>query len=99
MLPKIIITTFAFFVVVGGLSLFEGTLRPPAKFETVAVSPEARKSWGTKKWEYWIATPSDAMLDRKLLQLGNQGWEMVTARRATSQFGGAKYEMIFKRPK
>jgi len=58
MLPKIIITTFAFFVVVGGLSLFEGTLRPPAKFETVAVSPEARKSWGTKKWEYWIATPS-----------------------------------------
>ena len=51
------------------------------------------------KWDYQIVAPSDATLDLKLKSLGNKGWEVASARRATSSFGGASYELILRRPK
>ncbi|WP_372717161.1 hypothetical protein [Novipirellula sp.] len=51
------------------------------------------------KWEYTLESPSDTSFESSLERMGNQGWELVTARRATSTYGGASYEMIFKRPK
>ena len=54
------------------------------------------------QWEYTISSPSDAMLDGELEKLGNDGWELVFARRAVSgegDFATSSYEMIFKRPK
>lgn len=54
------------------------------------------------KWEYRIASPSDEDLQAQLRALGADGWEIVSARRATSSDGGgrtaASYEMILKRP-
>lgn len=52
-----------------------------------------------EKWEYTIESPSDSSLEYALERLGNGGWELVAARRATSDYGGPSYEMIFKRPK
>jgi hypothetical protein len=55
----------------------------------------------TQKWEYKIASPNDLIFDIEVNKLGEQGWELVSARRATSGSGissGASYEMIFKRP-
>lgn len=51
------------------------------------------------EWEYIIATPDDEEFDTRMKNLGDEGWELVSSRRATSKFGGPKYEMIFKRPK
>jgi len=53
---------------------------------------------GLKQWEYAIHSPDDSGLDDRLELLGNQGWELVFARRASSS-SGAGYEMIFRRPK
>ena len=53
----------------------------------------------TTNWEYKIESPYDTSFEYALERLGNQGWELVFARRATSEFGSPKYEMIFKRPK
>ena len=53
----------------------------------------------TTQWEYTVDSPSDGTLEMAFERLGNQGWELVFARRATSEYGSASYEMIFKRPK
>ncbi len=53
----------------------------------------------TTQWEYTIESPSDTSFETALDHLGKQGWELVFARRATSEYGPARYEMIFKRPK
>ncbi|QDU39197.1 hypothetical protein Mal4_35340 [Maioricimonas rarisocia] len=53
----------------------------------------------TQRWEYRIESPSDISFSDSMQALGDEGWELVFARRATSSFGGASYEMIFKRPK
>ncbi len=58
-----------------------------------------KTTFGTTKWEYQIVAPSDTRLDSELQSLGNKGWEVVSARRATSSFGDASYEMILRRPK
>jgi hypothetical protein len=50
------------------------------------------------KWEYKIEAPMDAMFDTLMNSEGRQGWDLVTARRATGALG-ASYECIFKRPK
>jgi hypothetical protein len=53
------------------------------------------------RWEYLIEAPTDANLRQRLNQLGEQGWEIVSSRRATSQEGGtttAAYELILRRP-
>ena len=49
------------------------------------------------KWEYMIAAPSDSQLETKMCDMGADGWELVSARRATGEHSAA-YEMIFKRP-
>jgi hypothetical protein len=53
----------------------------------------------TQQWEYKIASPSDIGFQREMDDLGAQGWEMVFARRATSQTDSVHYEVILKRPK
>jgi len=49
------------------------------------------------KWEYTIAAPSDSQLETTMCDMGADGWELVSARRATGEHSAA-YEMIFKRP-
>jgi len=51
------------------------------------------------RWEYKVESPDDALLDVALSRSGLDGWELVFARRATSDLGTVKYEMILKRPK
>lgn len=51
------------------------------------------------KWEYRIASPSDDAFETEIQKLGDEGWELVTARRATSASDSPTYEMIFKRQK
>ena len=53
----------------------------------------------TIEWEYIVDSPSDTTLRMELDRLGGRGWELVFARRATSEFGSPSYEMIFRRPK
>src|SRR5688572_5526681 len=51
-------------------------------------------------WEYTIDSPPDEQLPGRLKTLGANGWEIVSARRATSKVGDetvASYEMILKR--
>ena len=58
--------------------------------------------WPVQKWEYRIESPSDAKFEATMNMLGNDGWELVSARRATSGSGylqTASYEMILKRPR
>jgi hypothetical protein len=50
------------------------------------------------RWEYTVESPRDSHLVQSIDLLGEQGWELVTARRATSEDGDKpRYEMIFKR--
>jgi hypothetical protein len=51
------------------------------------------------RWEYTIESPSDSVFRTRLAELGGAGWELIFARRATSDFEGPSYEMIFKRPR
>jgi hypothetical protein len=51
-------------------------------------------------WSYAILAPKDEDLTKELNEAGALGWEVVSARRATSGQGGsstASYEMILKR--
>jgi hypothetical protein len=51
-------------------------------------------------WEYKILAPADAGLEAALNAEGKDGWEVVSARRATEgKAGSFLYEMIMKRPK
>ena len=53
---------------------------------------------GPTKWEYDIQAPKDASIVRDLNKLGQQGWEVVSARRATDAgSSAASYEVILKR--
>lgn len=63
----------------------------------VVIPIATNRSSPQAKWEYKISSPIDSSLDRELKELGADGWELVTARRATSDYGTASYEMIFKR--
>jgi hypothetical protein len=54
-----------------------------------------------EQWQYMIVAPEDLTFDQEMNQLGRDGWELVSARRATSGSGytsTAAYEMILKRP-
>ncbi|QDU47743.1 DUF4177 domain-containing protein [Gimesia panareensis] len=51
------------------------------------------------QWEYKIVSPKDSVLTDELNELGAQGWEVVTARRASGYNDSFSYEMILKRPK
>jgi hypothetical protein len=57
-----------------------------------------------QKWEYKILPIADEIFTTQMQQLGDEGWEIVTARRAsTGPENSSKpifaYEIIFKRPK
>lgn len=54
----------------------------------------------TTTWEYKLESPSDITFESEMQRFGSDGWELVFARRATSEYSStASYEMIFKRPK
>jgi hypothetical protein len=53
-----------------------------------------------EQWQYTIAAPSDETLASTLDRFGADGWELVTARRASDGnplLAKMSYEMIFKR--
>ncbi|KQC11119.1 MAG: hypothetical protein APR54_11260 [Candidatus Cloacimonas sp. SDB] len=51
-------------------------------------------------WEYKLESTSDYAFDDEINEYGNDGWELLFARRATSSYSdGACYEMIFKQEK
>ena len=54
------------------------------------------------QWEYRIESLPDRTFDQRINALGQEGWELVFARRASdgSDYSPTfSYEMIFKRPK
>ena len=53
----------------------------------------------SQQWEYMIESVPDLSWDEGMNKLGNQGWELVFARRASGSDERMNYEMIFKRPK
>jgi hypothetical protein len=55
-----------------------------------------------EQWEYRIESPSDILFDKEMKALGDDGWELVFARRASAgdeYSHKVQYEMILKRPK
>ena len=54
---------------------------------------------GRPTYEYKIAGVDDISFDKDMEVLGDAGWELVFARRATSSDDDAIYEVIFKRAK
>jgi hypothetical protein len=54
-----------------------------------------------RSWEYQIVAIPDSLFDTKLNELGKDGWEIVSARRASDGSTYAptfSYELILKRP-
>jgi len=53
----------------------------------------------SQSWEYACVVVSDASFERDMSDLGAVGWEVVSARRASSADGAIwQYEVIVKRP-
>jgi hypothetical protein len=54
-----------------------------------------------KQWEYRIESPPDASFTTDMNRFGSEGWELVSARRATSgeYDHTSSYEVILKREK
>jgi hypothetical protein len=67
------------------------------------VAFNARVALRSERWEYRIESVNDLSFSREINELGEEGWELVFARRASAGLDtpGAKpefaYEMIFKR--
>jgi hypothetical protein len=51
------------------------------------------------KWEYKIDSYGDESVVTTLNELGSDGWEVISARRATGYGGSASYEFILRRAK
>jgi type IV secretory pathway VirB2 component (pilin) len=51
------------------------------------------------KWEYKLESPSDYSFTKTMNNYGEEGWELVSARRASDSSSSMSYECIFKRPK
>ncbi|RTE85502.1 MULTISPECIES: DUF4177 domain-containing protein [Gammaproteobacteria] len=62
------------------------------------VALNLQKKLTSQSWEYKISAPSDSNFESQMNEFGEEGWELVTARRATNSYGGASYEVILKRP-
>jgi len=54
-------------------------------------------SLGSVTWEYKIESVSDLLFTEMMDGYGDEGWELVTARRAQDSAGNFSYECIFKR--
>ncbi|HCO23337.1 hypothetical protein [Gimesia maris] len=52
-----------------------------------------------QRWEYDIISPRDSVVVEKLNRLGAEGWDIVSARRATGYDNEASYEMLIRRAK
>ena len=52
-----------------------------------------------QQWEYKIESVPNLTWDEGMNKLGNDGWELLFARRANGSDEKMSYEMIFKRPK
>ncbi|MFZ2490376.1 MAG: hypothetical protein WA208_02730, partial [Thermoanaerobaculia bacterium] len=63
-----------------------------------AMRADASRVAAAPRWEYRIETPADVIFDEEMKRLGAEGWDLVTARRATSSYGAPSYEIIFRRP-
>jgi hypothetical protein len=55
------------------------------------------KKINTQKYEYKIVAPRDSVFEEKMNEYGQQGWELISARRATGDYS-VSYECILKRP-
>ncbi len=64
---------------------------------SVLLAAIAYKLWSPMTWEYAIVSPLDYELIDKLSEMGREGWEVASARRALNDKTGV-YEIIFKRP-
>ncbi len=53
---------------------------------------------GAPDFEYRVEAVPDLQFDRKMTELGGDGWELVFARRASDK-GDMLYEVILKRPR
>jgi hypothetical protein len=53
---------------------------------------------GPTRWEYRVESIDDRNWSAEASVLGRDAWELVTARRATTEAGPVVYECIFKRP-
>jgi hypothetical protein len=51
------------------------------------------------KWEYKCESVPDTSFERGMNALGEDGWEVVAARRAKGSDDDMSYEMVLKRPK
>lgn len=60
---------------------------------------EAQAKLAPIAYEYDITAPEDTSIPDMLNFMGDQGWEMINARRATGKYGGASYEILWKRVK
>ena len=56
-------------------------------------------TWSTPKWEYAVEVPPDIGFSRQMNRWGEEGWELVSARRASGAGRTFSYEVIMKRPK
>lgn len=64
--------------------------------------PDLQKKMFSTKWEYIIISFPDSELEEGMNKLGEEGWELVFARRAitgSGEFTRGVYEMIFRRKK
>ena len=52
----------------------------------------------SQDWEYRIVSPDDRNFIVEMNKFGHDGWELVSARRASDSSGDMAYEMIMKRP-
>jgi len=49
------------------------------------------------QFEYKLISPHDIVFEVEMNRMGKEGWEIVSARRATSKYSDAVYEVILKR--
>ena len=82
-----------------GITRFQGAVIICLLLVSIGLIPMLRFVRPVEKWEYMAESVQDDFLDTRMAILGSSGWELVSARRATSGTKEGCYEMIFKRPK
>lgn len=72
---------------------------------TLAAQPQSAPAAGARPWEHLAMTveatdsPDDADASRKIMLLGNEGWELVDVESLTNDGTTTKLIYFFKRPK